>query len=65
MNQYYNYKIFIRKGVIHELDNRNYICISPWNPNKPLLLVQFNRDTLQRDQIITRVINTKYNYIPE
>ena len=24
-----NYKIFIKKGVIYKLDNRNYIYISP------------------------------------
>jgi hypothetical protein len=39
MNQCYDYKMFIGKGVIYELDNRNYIYIGPWNPNKPLLLV--------------------------
>jgi hypothetical protein len=27
--------------------------------------VQFSRDTLWRDQIIARVINTKYSYILE
>ena len=27
--------------------------------------MQFSRDTPRRDQIITRVINTKYSHIPE
>jgi len=65
MNQCHDYKMFIGKGVIHESDDGNYICIGPWNPNKPSLPVQFSRDTPRRDQIIARVINTKYSHIPE
>ena len=65
MNQCHDYKMFIGKGVIHESDDGNYICIGPWNPDKPSLPVQFSRDTPRRDQIIARVINTKYSHIPE
>jgi hypothetical protein len=31
--------MFIRKGVIYELDDGNYIYIGLWDLNKPLLLV--------------------------
>jgi hypothetical protein len=65
MNQCHDYKMFIGKGVIHESDDGNYICIGPWHPDKPSLPVQFSRDTPRRDQIISRVINTKYSHIPE
>jgi hypothetical protein len=65
MNQCHDYKMFIGKGVIHESDDGNYVCIGPWNPNRPSLPVQFSRDTPRRDQIIARVINTKYSHIPE
>jgi hypothetical protein len=65
MNQCHDYKMFIGKGVIHETDEGNLICIGPWDPNRVSLPVQFSRDTPRRDQIIARVINTKYSHIPE
>ena len=65
MNQCHDYKMFIGKGVIHESDDNNYICIGPWEPNKQALPVQFSNDTPRRNQIITRTINTKYSHIPE
>jgi hypothetical protein len=65
MNQCHDYKMFIGKGVIHETDEGNLICIGPWDPNRVSLPVQFSKDTPRRDQIIARVINTKYSHIPE
>src|SRR6266487_2431272 len=65
MNQCHDYKMFIRKGVIYESDDSNYVCIRPWDPTKPSLPIQFSNDTPRRDQVIARTINTRYSHIPE
>ena len=57
--------MLIGKGVIHESDNSSYICIGPWDPNKPKIPVQFSNDLPRRDQIILRTINSIYSHIPE
>jgi hypothetical protein len=65
MNQCHDYKMFIGKGVIHESDENNYICLGPWVQGAHPLPVQFSSDTPRRDQIIARTINTKFSHIPE
>jgi hypothetical protein len=65
MNQCHDYKLFIGKGVIHESDENNYICLGPWVQGAHPLPVQFSSDTPRRDQIIARTINTKFSHISE